>query len=329
MSKVKQVVRKRSKTPEYDSAWKDIMEEHFESFLEFFFEDIHRDIDFEKGYEFLNQELRKIAPGNKLGKRVADVLVKVYLKDGSEKYICIYIHIEVQGNRVPDFMLRIYMYNYRIFDKYKDKGIEVVSLAVLTDEDESYRPDEYLVKRWGFEQRMKIPIVKVIDYRIKQELIDKLERSKNPMAMVVRAQLRSFEAKRADNERKYNIKSDLIRQCFERGYGRKQIESLLKFIDWIISLPKGLEDRLSGEIIKIEEVHKMPYITSWERNAEERGMKRGIEKGERIGIERGERTGMKKGKLETAKRMLNQGVSIEDIMLYTGLTEKEVRSLLN
>jgi len=69
----------------------------------------------------------------------------------------------------------------------------------------------------------------------------------------------------------------------------------------------------------------MPYVTSWERNAEERGMKRGIEKGERIGIERG----MKNGKLETAKRMLNRGVSIEDIMLYTGLTEKEVRSLLN
>ncbi|MCX6582530.1 MAG: hypothetical protein NT166_20350 [Candidatus Aminicenantes bacterium] len=65
----------------------------------------------------------------------------------------------------------------------------------------------------------------------------------------------------------------------------------------------------------------MPYVTSWERNAEERGMKRGIEKGERIG--------MKNGKLETAKRMLNRGVSIEDIMLYTGLTEKEVRSLLN
>jgi predicted transposase/invertase (TIGR01784 family) len=38
---------------------------------------------------------------------------------------------------------------------------------------------------------------------------------------------------------------------------------------------------------------------------------------------------MKNGKLETAKRMLNRGVSIEDIMLYTGLTEKEVRSLLN
>jgi hypothetical protein len=329
MSKAQKGLIKKSKSPEYDSAWKDIMEEHFESFLEFFFEEIHRDIDFERGYEFLDQELRKIAAGNKSGKRLADVLAKVYLKDGSEKYICIYIHIEVQGNRVPEFMVRIYMYNYRIFDKYKDKGVEVVSLAILTDEDENYRPDEYLVKRWGFEQRMKIPIVKIIDFRIKQELIDKLEQSKNPMAMVVRAQLRSYEAKRVESERKYDIKSDLIRQCFARGYRRKQIESLLKFIDWIISLPKELEDRLSDEIIKIEEVQKMTYVTSWERNAEERGMKRGIERGERIGIERGERIGMEKEKLETAKRMLNRGVSIEDIMLFTGLSEKKVRSLLN
>ena len=143
MSKeVQHTSKKTTERREYDSAWKDIMEEHFESFLEFFFEDIHRDIDFSKGYEFLSQELRKIIRSNKVGKKIADVLVKVYLKDGSEKYICIFIHIEIQGKKDPELMLRIYIYNYRIFDKYKDKNIEVISLAVLTDEDEKYRPDE-------------------------------------------------------------------------------------------------------------------------------------------------------------------------------------------
>lgn len=297
---------------EYDSAWKNIMEEHFESFLEFFFEEIHRDIDFSKGYEFLSQELRKITQGSKVGKRIADVLVKVYLKDGSQKYICIFIHIEVQGTKQPGFMVRIYIYNYRIFDKHKDKDVEVISLAVLTDEDENYRPDEYCVKRWGFEQRLKIPIVKIIDYKIKKELIEKLERSPNPMAMVVKAQLRSYDAKRSDDKKKFDIKKDLIRQCLKKGYTRKQIESLIKFIDWIITLPEGLENRLSEEISKIEEDHNMTYVTSWERIARREGKK----EGKREGI------------IETAMRMLNDNVPIESIARYTGLDEKSIRDLI-
>lgn len=312
MSIVKQTSKKVQEKMEYDSAWKDIMEEHFESFLEFFFEDIHRDIDFSKGYEFLSQELRKITHGSKVGKKLADVLVKVYLKDGSQKYICIFIHIEVQGTREPDFMVRIYIYNYRIFDKNKDKDVEVISLAVLTDEDENYRPDEYCVKRWGFEQKLKIPIVKIIDYKIKKELIEKLERSTNPMAMVVKAQLKSYEAKRSDDKKKFNIKRDLIRQCLERGYARKQIESLIKFIDWIITLSDELENRLSEEISKIEEEHNMTYVTSWERIAKREGK-----------IE-----GKREGKLETAKELLKNGVSIDIISRATGFSREKIEGLV-
>lgn len=312
MSKVKHSSKRLQEKLEYDSAWKNIMEEHFESFLEFFFEDIHRDIDFSKGYEFLSQELRKITHDSKVGKRIADVLVKVYLKDGSQKYICIFIHIEVQGTNQPGFMVRIYIYNYRIFDNHKDKDVEVISLAVLTDEDENYRPDEYCVKRWGFEQRLKIPIVKIIDYTTKKELIEKLEQSPNPMAMVVKAQLKSYDAKQSDDKKKFDIKKDLIRQCLKKGYTRKQIESLIKFIDWIITLPEGLENRLSEEISKIEEDHNMTYVTSWERIAEKRGRKEG----------------KKEGIIETAMRMLNDNVPIESIARYTGLDEKSIRNLL-
>ncbi len=50
------------KAREYDSAWKEVIEEHFESFLEFFFPEIHKDIDFSKEFEFLSKELRQISP---------------------------------------------------------------------------------------------------------------------------------------------------------------------------------------------------------------------------------------------------------------------------
>lgn len=45
---------------EYDSPWKDILETYFQKCLLFFFPTIHQDIDWERGYNFLDQELQQI-----------------------------------------------------------------------------------------------------------------------------------------------------------------------------------------------------------------------------------------------------------------------------
>ncbi|RKX75724.1 MAG: hypothetical protein DRP87_13895, partial [Spirochaetes bacterium] len=47
-----------------DSAWKDITEELFEDFLSFFFPQIYAEIDFSKGYTFLDKELQKLLKGD-------------------------------------------------------------------------------------------------------------------------------------------------------------------------------------------------------------------------------------------------------------------------
>ncbi|MGD2084652.1 MAG: hypothetical protein PVH61_00565 [Candidatus Aminicenantes bacterium] len=300
---------------DYDSAWKEVIEKLFEPFTEFFFPDIYKDIDFSKDIEILDSELRDIAPYGNVGKRYADELVKVHLKDGSLACVWVFIHIEVQGKKEKKglFPERAYIYNYRIYDKNIEKGVKVISVAILTDEDENYRPDEYLVQQWGFELRMKIPMVKVIDFKNKKELSEKLETSDNPMAMVVKAQLKRYELKKADNKKKSTVKWELIRQCYEKSYSKEDIRVLLKFIDWLIRLPEGLNKQLSKKIEKLEEDYKMPYVTSWERIAKKEG----------------KREGMKAKAKESAKRMLEDGMPIETISKYTGLTEKEIKALIN
>ena len=57
------------------------------------------------------------------------------------------------------------------------------------------------------------------------------------------------------------------------------------------------------------------------------GIKEGEERGERRGESRGEKRGERKGKVETAKRMLIDGVTIENIVKYTGLKEKDIEKL--
>jgi hypothetical protein len=299
---------------DYDSAWKDVIEELFKYFLEFFFPRIYEAIDFTKKIEFLSEELRKIVPDSKVGKRIVDVLAKVYLK-GNPKYICLFIHIEVQGQPQANFMERMYVYNYRPFDKYREKGVQVISLAVLTDEDINYRPNEYIVSLLGFELKMKIPIVKIIDYNLKEDLCNQLETSTNPMTMVVKAHLKNFEVKKESDNKKSSVKWGLMRQCYERGYSKKSTRILLKFIDWIIRLPDELEKQLTEKIIKFEEEYKMPYVTSWERIGEERGK------------EIGEETGIEKGKLQTARELLKRGVDINIIVEATGFSREQIEKL--
>jgi predicted transposase/invertase (TIGR01784 family) len=112
---------------------------------------------------------------------------------------------------------------------------------------------------------------------------------------------------------KFNVAKELIRECYKQGYSKKEIQTLAKFIEWVIRLSKTLEKRLKEEIKKIEEEFNMPYLASWERSAKREGKIEGkIEE-----------------KLETAKRMLLDNISIESVIKYTGLTEKEVKALMN
>lgn len=96
------------------------------------------DIDWTRGFEMLDKELQKIVPEAEQGRRYVDKLVKVWLKNGEERWML--LHIEVQTWREGGFSKRMYEYNCRIFIRF-DR--EVISLAILADDDPNWRPDRY------------------------------------------------------------------------------------------------------------------------------------------------------------------------------------------
>ncbi|HLP62527.1 MAG TPA: hypothetical protein VK186_27055 [Candidatus Deferrimicrobium sp.] len=327
--------KKTAERSKYDPAWKTIIKQLFQDFLEFFFPKIYQAIDFSKGIAFLDKELNEIDPDSSIGDRIADILAKVHLKDGSIKYICLVIHIEVQSQPRPNFMERMFIYYYRAFNKEKKANIPVISLALLTDDNENYRPDEYLFRLLGFELRMKIPIIKILDYRTKPALRKKLETSTNPMVMVVNAQLKSHEVKRSDNARKFEAARELIRQCYAHGYSKETTHLMIKFFDWVIRLPEVYKGRIKEVIKETEEEYKMEYVAIWERDIErsatKRGLAKGMAKGMAKGLEKGLEKGLAKGLLkkakETAAKMLEDGLPIEAISKYTGLSAVEIKKM--
>ena len=271
-----------------DSVWKEMLEGYFEEFLGFFFPHIHRDIDWSQGYECLKEELEPILRDGPLRERRVDLLVKVFRRDGGEAWIL--IHVEVQGYYEKEFEERVLVCNHRVRERYRR---EVVSLAVLTDDRPSWRPNEFRLERWDFAHVLRFPMVKLLDYRTKRA---ELESDPNPFALVVMAHLET-QAAATDAER-LQAKLGLIRRLYQRGYGRDDIIHLFRFIDWLLVLPADLEPETERVIAELEGVATMPYVTSIERRAKEEGRKEGEEKGKAEGLKEGLKEGLREGLLE-------------------------------
>ncbi len=208
--------------PDYDSPWKEALDRCFERCLAFF-PHAHADIDWARGYEMLDKELQPIVRRAATGRRYVDKLVKAWLKTGEERWIL--IHIEVQASKDGDFPRRMYVYNHRIFDRY---GREVISLAILADDNPSWRPTRYEYSRWGFHTGTEFPIVKLLDYAPKYQ---ELEADPNPFATVVLAHLKALETRRSPAER-HVWKVRLVKGLYERGRDPEDVRRLLWFIDW-------------------------------------------------------------------------------------------------
>jgi predicted transposase/invertase (TIGR01784 family) len=132
---------------------------------------------------------------------------------------------------------------------------------------------------------------------------------------------------------------DAIREIFkfwhEKGFTRN-LEKMMLFLVYITET-KDVNPEILKKILeeaKIEGGKIMPTLAQrWKdegrKEGIEMGMLKGMNTGMKTGMKEGMKSGMKAERLKTAKRMLNDNLSIEAIAKYTNLTEKEVRALMH
>lgn len=262
-----------SQADDLDSPWKEALERYFEPFLGLLFPEAHSGIDWSRGYEFLESEFRAALPDAAVSRRTVDKLAKVWTEEGEEAWVL--VHVEVQSQALAEFPRNMYIYNYRIFDRY-DR--EVCSLGVLGDTRRSWRPDRWSYRRWGCEPGIVFPIVKLLDF---EERWEELEQSDNPFAAVVMAHLRTVSTRRRPESRR-QWKLRIVRSLYEQGFQREQIIELFRFIDWMMKLPEELERSFLQDVREFEQEKRMPYVTSVER----------------LGFEQGERSAERRGVLD-------------------------------
>ncbi|MEZ6111259.1 MAG: hypothetical protein R3C99_09625 [Pirellulaceae bacterium] len=247
----------------YDSPWKEAWDAFFEPFLRICFPAIHEAIDWSAPPKMLDKELQQIAPVAGVGTRFVDKLVEVRLQSGQNEWIL--IHSEIQSQAVSGFAERMFVYFYRIKDKYNKP---VVSLAVLGDDDPHWRPNSLRQDVLGCKVEFQFPVVKLLDFESRSS---ELDNSANPFATLILAHLGALRTRDQPLDR-FDYKMQLFRRLHQSGKPSPQIRELFRLIDWMMSLPPDLDIRFAIEFEDFERKHGMTYVTSFERLGLEKGL---------------------------------------------------------
>ena len=278
---------------DYGSPWKAAIERYFADFLHFYFPAAHAQIDWSQPITFLEQELREVVRDAELGKRFVDKLVRVTGRAGQQEWL--YIHLEVQGSAQASFAERMFVYNYRIYDRYRTP---VASLAVLADEQLHWRPSAFGYEVLDCQMGIRFPVAKLLDWSGSEAM---LEDSPNPFAIVTRAHL-ATRATADDPEARCIAKWQIVRDLYRHDWDKQKVIELFGVIDWMMRLPKEQEQIFRKTLDASEEEMTMRYVTSIERLAREEGVELGVQQG----MQQGMRQGVQQGQAKMLANLLKQ-----------------------
>lgn len=265
---------------DHDQVFKTLIEAFFAEFMLLFCPHEAAAIDFSQ-VEFLRKEYFTDTQRGK--RRAMDLVVKVRLKTGSEKFVL--IHIEFESKRPNrNFARRMYRYYCQLFLRY---DTEVVPIAVFTD-----------VAKW------KTPVANTFELSVAGKNFVRFEyhmfklssmnyrsfiASQNPLAYALMAKMDY------NRQEQVRMKADFLRLILGSPVDPARKSLLVEFVETYVPLV-GDELAAFEHLIhteqQYEEVEQM--VTVYEQRGIdqgiEQGIERGIEQGVEIGVEQGKRT---------------------------------------
>ncbi|SHH64689.1 hypothetical protein [Pollutimonas bauzanensis] len=333
---------------DYDSPWKDALEQYFEPALALLMPELHAIIDWSHPPQFLDKEFQAVSHSLRRGRRQADKLVKV--RTVLERPAWLLVHVEAQGGgagprALAGLALRMQIYCYRIVDRnhidhepkrkprpsgrgqarqdqcgaegapalwrrssgrqagvlhFAQGSLGFASFAILTNSRGGPPQLDHRLEFQGSAEplgsgmQFRCPVIHLGQWWSRWAELEARARS-NPFAVIVIAQLQAH-AHHRDGPGRLAAKIGLMELLYRHEYGRDDIISLYRLVDWILILPPALEPAFEQALEAIEKEHNVAYVTSIERRAEKRGMELGLERG----LERGEL----RGKLMTLQQQM-------------------------
>jgi hypothetical protein len=307
-----------------DELWKGAIEDFADSFIKYFYPSFSHLIDWNKKIEFLDSELPRLSRGLRKGKRIADKLLRVFLKDGTEKWFL--IHVEVQSQPDKDLQKRMFTMYYRIKDKY---DVDVAAMAILAY-NQSKEASLFKESFWDTELTFKYKTYNLVK-EVEMGNVD----HENIFSLIVQSVY--VDMKYAEDEaRKFEEKMKLVQNFFGRKVNHEEYGEILNFITTFIRLKNSILTEEINSFIYKKSNSKSMGITEVIRTAYEKE----VQKKDRIIAKKveallkkeeallKEREALAKKDEALVLRSYKNGISIQLIENITNLSSKEVKTIL-
>lgn len=206
-----------------DRLLKSALEEAFPDLLRFFFTQADTLFDINRGFEFMDKELGELFPEleKQGGSRFVDMLVKTWLRDGTEEWVL--VHLEIQADRTRGFSHRMFQYWYRIYDRYE---VDVVALAVFTGRHRQQTPNYYHKSFLGTEIAYKYNVYHILDHTE-----DQLLAMHNPFALIILAAQKALLLGKIPEKELAEQRLTIARALIQsKQYDSEQIRRFLYFL---------------------------------------------------------------------------------------------------
>ena len=292
-----------------DTLWKGILEDLFDDFLRFIYPNADDIFDMARGFDFLDKELEDLFPQtDEENIRYVDKLVRVWLKDGTEEWIL--IHIEVQGEPQKSFPERMYIYNYRLRDKFNRK---ITAWAILADRNKKFLPTHFKESYLGTTTFYEFNMLKIINQD--EEALRKMD---NPFAIVILTVLLALKKTKKNEIELIDLKMDLVKELLKRNIEKKKIKALMNFLQYYVRFNK--ENTVIFEE-KLEQFKGKIYPMGIEQQL--------LHQAEVKGEKRGEKRGDDKKTKNVIRNARLKGLNIELIADVVTLPVEKVRAILD
>ena len=302
-----------------DRLWKGGLDAFIEPAIHYFLADYAHVYDFSTPVVALDAELAKLYPDNTVEGRIADKLVRIKRKDG--RYQWVVLHTEVQGKPDANFDKRMFQMFYRIYDRFDQ---EVVSLAILTDASESFRPGQFTLGRSGTTNHFQYNTFKLKDYK-PHELL----KGDNPFGFMLMAAWYHLFGGKTDQQ-KLDNKMTCQRLLFAAGLPKADTRKLMNFIMFYTQFDdktfmRKLELNIQEEFQKEGKAMTIEEAVNW--HLKEEGKAEGRLEGKAEGRLEGKAEGKTEGKEEVVLNAIKKGLDTAFIAELTGLTETSIEQL--
>jgi hypothetical protein len=303
-----------------DALWKGIIENFWHDFILFFFPELTDEIDFERGFEFMDTELQKLLPDNPGSRRHADKLVKVWLKTGEEFWFL--IHVEIQGYQDKLIGRRTYECYYRIKDRF---GAKVACLVVYTDWNRKYHLKQYREDFLDTSLTFKFKT-----YVLRDHSPSELAQNPNLFAAIMEAAWQHFIHPKDDLKLK-DAKLDLVRRLLMRKIPKEKIRIIIDFIRLYTPFTNSnISTNFEEELIDLTKSDvPMGFEEAVLADVKNQGIEEGIEIGREEGREEGIELGIELGKKELILKLWDiQEMSFEKIAMLVDYEKETVQKIV-